>query len=254
MVKRGPGRPPKRRSGEEGTPTKRVSPRKQAMMEKQQQQQEEYQRREDETAAMAQQQGQQEQNDVFAQQDSQSGQLGNVGYDSNNPNMSNMGWDESAGNPTTPGGPASMGAPTPYRFAKSYIRKFLEDAQTVYVPNFRDEDEDDEYPNPASVGVTGNKEDEQMREDETIEEFEDRVLNKRAAHLNTVLRSRFLEGGHSKMRFSELPVRKVRKSIAQNFYSLLVLQKVMAVELEQGEQFTDEINISKGPNFESAIL
>ncbi len=56
------------------------------------------------------------------------------------------------------------------------------------------------------------------------------------------------------MRFSELPVRRVRKSIAQNFYSLLVLQKVMAVELDQGEAFNSEITIKRGPNFESAVL
>ncbi len=229
------------------------------MLEQQQQQQDENQHRADQMAAMAQQQGydgqqQQQQNDIFAQQNNQSGQLANVGYDLNNPNMSNMGWDESAGNPTTPGGPASMGVPTPYRFVKAWCKLLSIAFDTPCFLNIYFRDDDEEYPNPASVGVTGNKEDEEMREDETIEEFEDRVLNKRAAHLNIVLRNRFLEGGHSEMRFSDLPVRRVRKSIAQNFYSLLVLQKVMAVELEQGEQFTDEINIRKGPNFESALL
>ncbi len=57
------------------------------------------------------------------------------------------------------------------------------------------------------------------------------------------------------MRFSELPVRRVRKSIAQNFYSLLVLQKALAVELDQpGDRFDGEITIKRGPNFESAVL
>ena len=204
VVRRGPGRPPKRKQGEEGatptaTPTKRVSPRKQAMLdaqaaaqqqqEQQQQQQQQpdqqqqqqpdiFQQRADEMAAMAQTEQQQQQ-----QQGDASGQLANVGYDASNPNMSNMGWDESgaaSAAPVTPGGPASMGAPTPYR----------------------DDDEDDEeYNNPASVGVAASKEEEEMREDETIEEYEDRVLNKRAAHLNTVLKSRFLDGKDKRAQF-----------------------------------------------------
>jgi hypothetical protein len=47
-------------------------------------------------------------------------------------------------------------------------------------------DEEEEYINPASVG--GNEKEDEMQEDETIEQFEDRVLNKRAAHLNTILK------------------------------------------------------------------
>ena len=45
---------------------------------------------------------------------------------------------------------------------------------------------EEEYQNPASV--KSNQAEEEMKEDETIEEFEDRVLNKRAAHLNTILK------------------------------------------------------------------
>ena len=56
------------------------------------------------------------------------------------------------------------------------------------------------------------------------------------------------------MSFSDLPVRRLRKAMAQNFYSLLVLQKVMAVELDQGEHFNSDITIRKGPNFENAVL
>ncbi len=60
------------------------------------------------------------------------------------------------------------------------------------------------------------------------------------------------------MTFTDLPVRRNRKSVAQNFYSLLVLQKVMAVELDQGDGgnsvFAAEISIKKGPNFDSAVL
>ena len=43
--------------------------------------------------------------------------------------------------------------------------------------------------------------------------------------------------------------------MAQNFYSLLVLQKVMAVELDQeADNFQGEIRIKKGPNFEKSVL
>ena len=46
--------------------------------------------------------------------------------------------------------------------------------------------QDEEYANPASV--KSNQGEQEMQEGETIEEFEDRVLNKRAAHLNTILK------------------------------------------------------------------
>ena len=55
-------------------------------------------------------------------------------------------------------------------------------AQNSSIFNFQDE----EYENPASV--KSNHGEQEMQEGETIEEFEDRVLNKRAAHLNTILK------------------------------------------------------------------
>jgi len=159
VVKRGPGRPPKRKPDQESPAKKgkdmRLDAPEQALTNGDQ-------RRADEVSANAQQ----------ADKD-QSGPFENVGYDPNNPNMSNMGWDANAA-PMTPGAP-SMGAPTPYR---------------------EDEDEED-YVNPASMATA--KEDE-MQENETIEEFEDRVLNKRAAHLNTLLRSKFTEEGNREIR------------------------------------------------------
>ena len=174
----------------------------------------------------------QEQQEVFgdvatpAPQPLNTGDLENLGYnpnDPNNENVANMGWDDQ-GAPSM--GAPSMGAPTPFR---------------------EDEfDEDDMGP-----GSVANKEDE-MQEDETIEEFEDRVLNKRAAHLNTILKSK-LEVMDELM-FSKLPMRKLRKNVAQNFYSLLVLQKVNAVDLKQDEGFSGDLHIRKGPNFETAVL
>ena len=55
-------------------------------------------------------------------------------------------------------------------------------AQNSSIFNFQEE----EYENPASV--KSNHGEQEMQEGETIEEFEDRVLNKRAAHLNTILK------------------------------------------------------------------
>ncbi len=153
-----------------------------------------------------------------------SGDMENMGYNQSDPNMSNMGYNEGA---PTPGGPASMGAPTPYR--------------------------DDDYYGPNSVASNRANEDDQMQEGETIEEFEDRVLNKRAGHLNKILHSKFDE--KSELGFKELaPSRRhLRKQAAQKFYSLLVLQKVMAVNLEQEKSY-GEIAVTKGQNFDTAVI
>lgn len=150
----------------------------------------------------------------------------NMGYDQSNPNMANLGWDQGA---PTPGGPASMGAPTPYR-----------------------DDEYDTY-NPASVGGTSAKghEEEQMLEGETLEEFEDRILNKRAGHLNKILRSKFEEA--ETLHFVDMARRNHRKQAAQKFYSLLVLQKVMAVKIDQADSY-GQISLIKGPKFDTAVI
>ena len=92
-----------------------------------------------------------------------------------------------------------------------------------------------------------------MQEDETIEEFEDRVLNKRAGHLNKILQSKF-EDNVISIGFEELTSRRnLRKQVAQRFYSILVLQKVMAVNIDQAEPYS-KIMITKGPKFDSAIM
>merc|ERR1719458_1428013 len=240
--KRGPGRPPKDQT-----------PANPAEAAPQNTEANEFQQRADEMSALAQQQpgfesfNNQNQNssgnaeaegndatfNAVAANTSNSSQFENMGYDQNNPNMSNMGWESgAAGAPAgamTPGH-QSMGGATPYR---SEI------------------DEEEEYANPASV--KSNAGEDEMKEDETVEEFEDRVLNKRAAHLNTILKSKFEVS--QEMVFSELPIRRAKKAMAQNFYSLLVLQKVMAVDLTQsGDEFGSEISITRGPNFETAVL
>ena len=86
-----------------------------------------------------------------------------------------------------------------------------------------------------------------MQEDETIEEFEDRVLNKRAAQLHRHLSKKFSD------RFSQMTRKNNRKQAAQKFHSLLVLQKMMALDVHQdSEPAYGEINIKKGPTWNTA--
>ena len=85
----------------------------------------------------------------------------------------------------------------------------------------------------------------------TIEEFEDRVLNKRAGHLNNILKTKFQE--NMSIQFSEITRRNMRKKAAQNFYSILVLQKACAVNIDQADSYAD-IMVTKGPKFDSAVL
>jgi cohesin complex subunit SCC1 len=181
-----------------------------------------------------------------------SGQYENMGYDPSlqgpasvapgvdqtpNPNMENMGWDAIGNGPPTAGppsmGPPSMGAPTPYR----------------------DDDDFDGY--PASIGPLSVRGDDSLAEDqrgeeETQEEYEDRVLNKRAAHLNNILKSKLQDDSQS-LTLDSMTRRNNRKQVAQKFYSLLVLQKALAVELNQDKCY-GEVTVSRGLKFESAVL
>ena len=149
-----------------------------------------------------------------------------------NPNMENMGWDATGNGPPTTG-PPSMGAPTPYR----------------------DDDDFDGYPaslGPQSVRGDDSFAEDQRGEEETQEEYEDRVLNKRAAHLNNILKSKLQDDSQS-LTLDSMTRRNNRKQVAQKFYSLLVLQKVLAVELNQDHCY-GEVSVSRGPKFESAVL
>ena len=185
----------------------------------------------------------------------------NMGYDANDthPHMANLGWEDNAASMAgapTPGddlgpmsmgvpsvGPPSMGAPTPYR----------EDDE--------DEEEENEYnvtpttivPLDSSL-VTGEPvpvETDEMLEGETVDEYEDRVLNKRAAHLNTILKSKLAV--LPSLKLSLMTKRNTRKQAAQKFYSLLVLQKALAVNIDQPEN-NGEIHVTKGPRFETAVI
>ncbi|XP_062535783.1 double-strand-break repair protein rad21 homolog isoform X2 [Armigeres subalbatus] len=106
-----------------------------------------------------------------------------------------------------------------------------------------------DYEFPQSVG--GQQISEEQQVDETIEQFEERVLNKRAAQLFISVRSRLLKT--ESMVLSEMTHRNDKKQAAQKFYSLLVLKKFKALEITQPEPYAD-ITITRGPLFENPKL
>lgn len=104
-----------------------------------------------------------------------------------------------------------------------------------------DYNDDDEEEEDNDAHIEG---DEELGEDETIEEFESRVLNKRAALLHRQLARNFTDT------FSEhLAMKRCsRKQVAQKFHSILVLQKMMTLNLSQDEHIPySEISLAKGP-------
>jgi len=108
-------------------------------------------------------------------------------------------------------------------------------------------EEEDEYGEEYPKEKQGNENEEDMQEDETIEEFEDRVLNKRAAQLHSLMTRKFADT------FSQMTRKNNRKQASQKFHSLLVLQKMMAVEVSQESNppYAD-IKIVKGSAFKTA--
>ncbi|KAG8228983.1 hypothetical protein J437_LFUL009541 [Ladona fulva] len=144
----------------------------------------------------------------------------NMGYDQNNPPMANMGYEEGQHPAQTPGAISERGAQTPWH---------------------------EDYEFPASV----HGEEMQQQVDETYEQFEERVLNKRAAHMYHIVKSKLQRD--EKIRFSDMTQRNSRKQVAQKFYTLLVLKKHQALELNQDGSY-DEIFISRGIKFDCASL
>ncbi|CAN7999072.1 unnamed protein product [Ixodes hexagonus] len=106
-------------------------------------------------------------------------------------------------------------------------------------------DDDDDYGAPSSVGPP----DEQLA-DETYEQFEERILNKRTVHMLHMIRHP-LESGRRVM-FSDLTRNCNRKQVAQKFYTFLVLKKQQAVELSQDGPYA-ELYIERGPKFEQSL-
>jgi len=92
-------------------------------------------------------------------------------------------------------------------------------------------------------------------EGETTEAYEERAQQKRLTEvrdwLQMVLVGRKKSG--SVVSFSKLVESNRRKEAAQKFYSLLVLKKSQVVDVEQ-EDDSDEIRISRGRQFETAVF
>ncbi|XP_052855085.1 double-strand-break repair protein rad21-like protein 1 isoform X1 [Drosophila gunungcola] len=95
--------------------------------------------------------------------------------------------------------------------------------------------------------VVQNHSDEQM-ENETDEQFEERVLNKRAAQLFIDVRAHF--NVNDNLDLSQLTSGNTRKQAAQKFYSLLVLKKFKVLHIAQSAPYAD-ISITRGPTFEN---
>ncbi|XP_070852296.1 double-strand-break repair protein rad21 homolog isoform X2 [Drosophila suzukii] len=101
------------------------------------------------------------------------------------------------------------------------------------------------YDVPTFVGQSHS--DEQM-ENETDEQFEERVLNKRAAQLFIDVRAQFID--KDSLALSQLTLGNSRKQAAQKFYSLLVLKKFKVLHIAQSAPYAD-INITRGATFEN---
>ncbi|EDW13299.2 double-strand-break repair protein rad21 homolog [Drosophila mojavensis] len=107
-----------------------------------------------------------------------------------------------------------------------------------------------DYDFPPSAGLPHTTAEEQM-ENETDEQFEERVLNKRAAQLFLDVRVHFNNQDH--LTLSQLTVRNTRKQAAQKFYSLLVLKKFKALHITQSAPYAD-ITVTRGPLFDNPKL
>ncbi|EDV33970.1 uncharacterized protein Dana_GF20565 [Drosophila ananassae] len=99
----------------------------------------------------------------------------------------------------------------------------------------------------VSNSVVQNPNEEQM-ENETDEQFEERVLNKRAAQLFIDVKAHLT--AKDNMTLSQLTLGNSRKQAAQKFYSLLVLKKFKVLQIIQSSPYAD-IGIMRGPTFEN---
>ncbi|KAG0726086.1 Double-strand-break repair protein rad21 [Chionoecetes opilio] len=107
-----------------------------------------------------------------------------------------------------------------------------------------------ERPNTPTAILREEEEEEEQADDETYEEFEERVVNKRAGQMFHSIKKRLR---NNNILFSDMVHSNNRKQVAQKFYTMLVLKKLQAVELNQEGPFT-EMFVSKGPLFENASL
>lgn len=147
-------------------------------------------------------------------------QMENMGYDQAQPQVSYVGYDEQHPPAHTPGAISERGPATPWNH--------------------------EDYEFPPSVGPQ-----EEQQVDETYEQFEERVLNKRAAHMYHVIKSKL--DTKDRLTLSEMAYKNNRKQVAQKFYTLLVLKKFQVLELNQEHPYA-EILVTKGPKFENPAL
>ncbi|KRT86530.1 hypothetical protein AMK59_1363 [Oryctes borbonicus] len=103
-----------------------------------------------------------------------------------------------------------------------------------------------DYDFPHSVDPS-----EEQQVDESDEQFEERVLNKRAYQMFSIVRRKLLHA--NQITLTEMCHRNSRKQAAQKFYSLLVLKKFRVLELEQEEPYS-EIFVLKGTKFDEPVL
>lgn len=110
------------------------------------------------------------------------------------------------------------------------------------------QDDDFDYEQPMSVGPA-----EEMMPEETTEQFEERMRNKRTNVLLRLMANQLDEDGF--ISFTNLVKSNRRKQVAQKFYSLLVLKKQQAIELIQdcSEPYGD-LSIQKGYRYDEALV
>ncbi|XP_034244818.1 double-strand-break repair protein rad21 homolog [Thrips palmi] len=153
----------------------------------------------------------------------QQAMMENVGYD--HQDMANVGYDHSDHHlpAMTPGAVSERGPNTPWN--------------------------NDDYEFPHSAGPP-----EEQQGDETYEQFEERVTNKRAAQMYSVIKTKLAtkENGAG-VYLSEMTYRNNRKQAAQKFYSMLVLKKHHVMELQQNSSY-DDILMTRGAKFDNPCL
>ncbi|XP_061425539.1 LOW QUALITY PROTEIN: double-strand-break repair protein rad21 homolog [Lethenteron reissneri] len=118
----------------------------------------------------------------------------------------------------------------------------------------------EEAAGPPAEGAQEEERKEKVQEEEEEEELlgaetqeqEEKRLNKRTQQLLYTLQRAMARSGAASVQLLELCGHGSRKQAATRFYSLLVLKKQQAVQLQQGCPFGD-IAVSPGPNFHLVI-
>ncbi|XP_020706770.1 double-strand-break repair protein rad21 homolog isoform X2 [Athalia rosae] len=161
-----------------------------------------------------------EQTEETSLQPSELPQMENMGYEQGQAQVPFLGYDDHQPLAHTPGAISERGPATPWNH--------------------------EDYEFPPSVGPL-----EEQQVDETYEQFEERVLNKRAAHMYHLIKSKLETKDH--LTLSDMAYKNNRKQAAQKFYTLLVLKKFQVLELNQESSYAD-IVVTPGSKFENPAL